>query len=120
VGFAEQDNTASLRVLEKAGLIRKGFISGLESPFAYFNNECYFELMKDEWVNRIGLSASPEREAAEVKTGVTLKRGPGKVPLAVHHEAKRCIAETQFHQNYASLFSRLARLHSISLLSSSL
>lgn len=51
VGFAEKDNVASLRVLEKAGLKRKGSISGLLTQHDYFNGECYFELEKEEWVN---------------------------------------------------------------------
>jgi ribosomal-protein-alanine N-acetyltransferase len=51
VGFAEKDNIASLRVLEKAGLKRKGLISGLQKHYDYFNGECYFELDKNEWLN---------------------------------------------------------------------
>jgi len=49
VGFAEKRNLASLRVLEKAGLIRKGVISGMQAQYDYFNDEIYFELNKNEW-----------------------------------------------------------------------
>jgi [ribosomal protein S5]-alanine N-acetyltransferase len=51
VGFAEKENLASLRVLEKAGLKRKGSISGLQENHEYFNGECYFELDKNEWLD---------------------------------------------------------------------
>jgi [ribosomal protein S5]-alanine N-acetyltransferase len=50
IGFAEKRNLASLRVLEKSGLKRKGFISGLQAQYDYFNDEIYFELSKEEWM----------------------------------------------------------------------
>jgi ribosomal-protein-alanine N-acetyltransferase len=50
VGFAEKENIASLRVLEKAGLTRNGEISGLPEEFTHFNGESLFEITKEEWV----------------------------------------------------------------------
>jgi len=49
VGFAEEDNIASLRVLEKVGLKRKKSISGLSEQYEYFNGECFYELSRIEW-----------------------------------------------------------------------
>jgi ribosomal-protein-alanine N-acetyltransferase len=49
VGFAEENNIASLRVLEKAGLKRKKTISGLSEQYEYFNGECFYELDRHEW-----------------------------------------------------------------------
>jgi ribosomal-protein-alanine N-acetyltransferase len=49
VGFAQKENIASLRVLEKAGLKRNGEISGLPEKFKYFNEEPFFEITKEEW-----------------------------------------------------------------------
>ena len=51
VGFAEKENLASLRVLEKAGLRRNGSLSGLQENHDYFNGECFYELSKEEWLN---------------------------------------------------------------------
>jgi ribosomal-protein-alanine N-acetyltransferase len=52
VGFAEKENLASLRVLEKSGLKRISSISGLRFQHDYFNGECFFELDKNDWVNQ--------------------------------------------------------------------
>lgn len=49
VGFADKDNIASLRVLEKAGLQRIGIISGLEEQYEYFNGECLYQIDKISW-----------------------------------------------------------------------
>jgi ribosomal-protein-alanine N-acetyltransferase len=49
VGFAEKENLASIRVLEKIGLKRNGEISGLPERFSYFNGEPFFELRHEEW-----------------------------------------------------------------------
>jgi ribosomal-protein-alanine N-acetyltransferase len=49
VGFADKDNIASLRVLEKAGLKRIGIISGLEEKYKYFNGECLYQIDKISW-----------------------------------------------------------------------
>jgi len=52
IGFAEKRNLASIRVLEKAGLERKGIISGLEAQYDYYNDEIYFELNRNEWMHQ--------------------------------------------------------------------
>lgn len=52
VGFAQPENIASLRVLQKAGLKRNGEIAGLPEEFSYYNGEPFFELGKAEWSRR--------------------------------------------------------------------
>lgn len=49
VGFADKDNIASIRVLEKAGLERIGNITGLPEENKYFNGECLFQIEKFSW-----------------------------------------------------------------------
>ena len=50
VGFADKNNAASLRVLDKAGLKRVGSITGLSKQYDYFNGECLYELDKTDWL----------------------------------------------------------------------
>lgn len=52
IGFADERNKASLRVLEKAGMTRTGIISGLQTQHDYFNGEIRFELSRGEWVDQ--------------------------------------------------------------------
>jgi [ribosomal protein S5]-alanine N-acetyltransferase len=50
IGAVDKENLASIRVLEKIGLKRVGFINGLPEEFSFFNGECLYVLRRDEYI----------------------------------------------------------------------
>jgi ribosomal-protein-alanine N-acetyltransferase len=53
VALFKPDNMASRKVIENMGLKYRYTVEGLSEEFDFYNNELFFSLSKDEYMNKL-------------------------------------------------------------------